>query len=293
MPQKRFLGSHMSIAGGVDKAIERGALIDCTAIQIFVKNNNQWFGKPLPKDEIERFKKLQKETGIFVFAHAGYLINLASPKKDNYEKSIKSMLDEIERCEALSLPFIVIHPGSHTGEGEKFGIKKVTESLNLLIKKTKGYKVKIALETTAGQGSGLGYKFEHFEHWFTSVDNKERLGVCFDTCHSYTAGYDIKTESGYKETFSLFDKLIGIKNLLAFHLNDSKKELGSKKDRHEHIGEGTLGKEPFRLILNDKRFIDKPMVLETPKDPDMKLDVKNLSILKSLTPSIYTSSKPV
>lgn len=278
----RLLGAHMSTAGGVDKAIERGQSIGCTAIQIFVKNNNQWFGKPLDEEEIERFLRLQKETGIFVFAHAGYLINLAGPDPSNHDKSMKSMLEELEKSEALKLPFVVLHPGSHVGSGEEAGIKKVIKSLDGLIKSTSGYKVKILLETTAGQGSNLGYKFEHIAEMIAQAKDHHRLGVCFDTCHSYAAGYDIKTKEGYRKSWEEFDKLIGINKLMAFHLNDSKGDLGSRKDRHEHIGKGTLEKEAFKLLLNDKRFIDLPMVLETPKDPEMKLDKMNLKMLRGM-----------
>lgn len=278
----RLLGAHMSIAGGVDKAIERGQSIGCTAVQIFVKKNNQWFSKPLEKDEIERFIKLQKETGIFMFAHAGYLINLASPDKDTYNKSMNSMLDELKRCESLKLPFIVLHPGSHRDQGEEKGLKKIAESINKLFNLTKGYKVKILLETTAGQGTNLGYKFEQIAKLLELAEEPDRLGVCFDTCHSFAAGYDIKSKEGYKKTWEEFDRIIGFKKLMAFHLNDSKREFGSRVDRHEHIGKGTLGKESFEHLLNDKRFKDRPMVIETPKDPEMNFDRMNLKHLRSL-----------
>ena len=242
--KKILLGAHMSIAGGVDKAIDRGESIGCKTIQIFVKNNNQWFGKPLPEDEIERFKKLQKETGILVFAHTGYLVNLASPKEE--------------------------------------GIKKIARTINGLFERINGYKTKIALETTAGQGSSVGSKFSEIEEIIRLVDDKKRIGVCFDTCHSFAAGYDIKTKEGYKNTWKEFDREIGIDKLLAFHINDSKKGLNSHLDRHEHIGKGELGLEPFRMILNDKRFDNIPMCLETPKGPELEEDIINLKILESL-----------
>lgn len=272
----------MSIAGGVDKAIERGASIDCKTIQIFVKNNNQWFAKPLPEEEIERFKKLQKETGILVFAHTGYLINLASPKENVYENSMKSILDELRRSEKLAIPFIVLHPGSSLDTPKEEGINKIAKSINELFKKSQGSRVKVALETTAGAGSSIGSKFAEIGEIIELIRDKNRIGVCFDTCHSYSAGYDIKTKEGYKKTWDEFDKEIGIKYLLAFHINDSKKEFDSHKDRHEHIGKGTLGLEPFRMILNDKRFKDIPMCLETPKEPDLKDDVMNLKTLSKL-----------
>lgn len=278
----RLLGAHMSTAGGVDKAIERGKEIGCTAIQIFVKNNNQWFGSPLKQETIDHFIKLQKETGIFVFAHTGYLINLAGPNKENHDKSMKSMREELEKCEALKIPFIVVHPGSYLDQGEENGIKKIVKSIDRLFKATKNYRVKILLETTAGQGTNLGYKFEQLAQMLDMAHDPKRLGVCFDTCHSYAAGYDIRSKDGYKKTWDEFDRIIGINKLLAFHLNDSKQPLGSRKDRHEHIGKGTLGKEAFRMLLNDKRFEKLPMVLETPKDPKRQQDKTNLNLLKSL-----------
>ena len=277
-----LLGAHMSIAGGVDKAIDRGKLIGCTAIQIFVKNNNQWFGKPLPEEEIKSFIAKRKDTGIFVFAHTGYLINLAAANPDNHAKSIQSMLEELEKCEELKIPFIVLHPGSHGGQGEEEGIKRVAQSLNHLLKDTASYKVKIALETTAGQGTGLGYKFEHFKQWLDLISEPARLGVCVDTCHIFAAGYDIKTNDGYKHTWSEVKTMVGFDKLLAFHLNDSKKELNCRVDRHEHIGQGMLGEKAFERLLNDKNFDHLPMVLETPKDPEMKLDIMNLKLLRKL-----------
>jgi len=278
----RLIGAHMSTAGGADKAIERGASIGCTAIQIFVKNNNQWLGKSFTDETIQNFKTLQQQSNMFVFAHTGYLINLASEKPENHEKSMQSMLQELELAETLSLPFTVLHPGSHLGNGETTGINLLTKYLKQLIKQTAGYKVKILLETTAGQGTNLGYKFEQLAQMLAGINEPSRTGICFDTCHAYAAGYDIKTKEGYKKTWEEFDRIIGIDKLLAFHLNDSKTALGSRKDRHEHIGKGTLGLEAFRLLMNDKRFEKLPMVLETPKDPAMELDIINLKSLRNL-----------
>jgi deoxyribonuclease-4 len=278
----RLLGAHMSIAGGVDKAIDRGKLIGCTAIQIFVKNNNQWFNPPLDESEIKSFIAKMNESGIFMFAHTGYLINLASPDPDKHAKSIQSMLEEFEKCEELGLPFIVLHPGSHMDLGEEEGIKRVTHSINRLFKTTAGYKVKLALENTAGQGAALGYKFEHFRQWLDSIEDPDRLAICFDTCHAYAAGYDIKTSEGNEKTWEDFEKTVGLEKLMAFHLNDSKKALGSRVDRHEHIGQGLIGPDTFGRLLNDDRFKDLPMVIETPKDPEMKLDIMNLKILRAL-----------
>jgi deoxyribonuclease-4 len=275
----RLLGAHMSTAGGVDKALDRGLSIGCTAIQLFVKNNNQWFGKEIPTEQIAAFR--QKKT-IFAFAHTGYLINLAATNPDNREKSLQSLRQELDLAESLSLPFTVLHPGSHLGEGEEAGLKKVALNIKELLSQTKGYKVKLAVETTAGQGTNLGYKFEHLAEILDLVGEPNRLGVCFDTCHAFSAGYELRTAEGYHSTWEQFAKTIGLDNLLAFHLNDSQNDLGEKKDRHEHIGKGKLGLEAFRLLLNDERFSNLPMVLETPKDPDLKQDIENLKVLRNL-----------
>jgi len=278
----RLLGAHMSTAGGVDQALDRGLSISCTAIQIFVKNNNQWLGRPLPPETISSFVAKQKKENLFVFAHTGYLINLASNDPANHEKSLQSMRQELELAEALGLPFTVLHPGSHLGQGELLGLGLVASNLKKLLKETKGYKVKVLLETTAGQGTNLGYKFTQLAQILELTGQPDRTGVCFDTCHAFSAGYELRTPEGYAQTWEEFDKTIDLNKLLAFHLNDSKTGLGSKKDRHEHIGQGELGLEPFRLLINDARFIKTPMVLETPKDPDLKQDVENLKVLRSL-----------
>lgn len=195
---------------------------------------------------------------------------------------MKSMLDELERCETLRLPFIVLHPGSHLGQGEYVGIKNVVKNISGLFKSTRGYKVKILLETTAGQGTNLGRNFEELAGIIDGIKEPQRLGICFDTCHAYAAGYDIKSAAGFKQCWDEFDKIIGLEKLLAFHLNDSKTVGDSRKDRHEHIGQGTIGQGAFRLLLNDKRFENIAMVLETPKDPEMREDLMNLKLLRSL-----------
>lgn len=269
----------MSTAGGVDKALDRGLSIGCTAIQLFVKNNNQWFGKDIPAEQLQAFR--QKKT-IFAFAHTGYLINLAATNPENLDKSLKSMRQELDLAEALELPFTVLHPGSHLGEGEEAGLKKVALNIKELLGQTKGYKVKVLLETTAGQGTNLGFKFEQLAEILDLVGEPARMGICFDTCHAFAAGYDLRTMESYHQTWEEFDQTIGLKNLLAFHLNDSQGDLGSKKDRHEHIGKGKLGLEAFRLLMNDERFSSLPMVLETPKDPDLKQDIENLKVLAAL-----------
>jgi len=272
----------MSTAGGVDQALDRGLSIGCTAIQIFVKNNNQWLGRPLSSETINTFVTNRARDNLFVFAHTGYLINLASNDPANHENSMQSMRQELELAEALGLPFTILHPGSHLGQGEFLGLGLVAANLKRLLKETKGYKVKVLLETTAGQGTNLGYKFAQLAKILELVGAPSRTGVCFDTCHAFSAGYELRTPEGYALTWEEFDKTIGLDKLLAFHLNDSKTGLGSKKDRHEHIGKGELGLEAFRLIMNDARFIKTPMVLETPKDPDLKQDIENLKVLRSL-----------
>ncbi|MFA5113867.1 MAG: deoxyribonuclease IV [Candidatus Margulisiibacteriota bacterium] len=275
----RLLGAHMSIAGGVDQALDRGLSIGCTAIQLFVKNNNQWLSKEIPAEQIAAFR--QKKT-ILAFAHTGYLINLAAINPDNLEKSLQSLRQELDLAESLALPFTVLHPGSHLGEGEEAGLKKVAKNIKELLGQTKGYQVKIAVETTAGQGTNLGYKFEHLAEILDLVGEPARMGVCFDTCHAFAAGYELRTAEGYHSTWEQFAKTIGLDNLLAFHLNDSQSDLGTKKDRHEHIGKGKLGLEAFRLLMNDERFAQLPMVLETPKDPDLQQDCENLKVLRGL-----------
>jgi deoxyribonuclease-4 len=278
----RLLGAHMSVAGGVDQALERGAALGCTAIQIFVKNNNRWLGQNFSSEEIIAFKKAQKETGIFVFAHTGYLINLAATDPDNEKKSLASLRQELDLAEALGLPFTVLHPGSHLGQGEFIGLAKVATNLKKILKETKGYKVKILLENTAGQGTNLGHRFEHLAKIMELAGSPDRLAVCFDTCHAFASGYDIKSPDGYQKVWENFERMIGFPKLLAFHLNDCLGGLGSKKDRHQHIGLGELGKEAFARLLNDQRFVELPMVLETPKDETGDADRANLELLRSL-----------
>jgi len=277
-----LLGAHMSIAGGVQNAPLRGRTAGCDTIQIFTKNSNQWKAPPLQQQAKQDFLQNLDKTGIApVFAHNGYLINLASPNPELYEKSFNAMRDEIERAEFLQLPLIVIHPGSHTGDGEENGLKRIARSLKKLLKQTSGCSVRIALETTAGQGTNLGYTFEQLKSLIEQTAN-ERIVVCFDTCHTFAAGYELRTRTGYKETMDRFEEVIGFDKLAVIHLNDSKKELGSKRDRHEHIGQGCIGLQGFKNLLNDPRFKNIPMVLETPKGPELKEDIENLKILRSL-----------
>lgn len=278
-----MLGSHMSIAGGVDKALLEGRKAACDAIQIFTKSSRQWAAHPYTKDEIQSFKENQRTTGIAtVIAHDSYLLNLGSPDSGLRKKSIRGFIDEMERCEALGIRSLVAHPGAHVGAGEKEGIKLIARSLDNVHKACPNYKTRVTLEITAGQGSNLGYRFEQIRDMIDATKQCERIRICFDTEHAFAAGYDIRTKDGYERTFGEFDEVIGLERLAAFHLNDSKKEFHSRVDRHEHIGKGFIGIDAFRFLMNDERFWGLPMCLETPKGPDLKEDKENLSLLRSL-----------
>jgi deoxyribonuclease-4 len=273
----------MSIAGGVHTAVERAMKIGCTTMQMFVKNNTQWKGRPLSEDDISTYKKLLSESSIGpVVVHDTYLINLCATDKGILKKSRAALRDELDRAEALGVEYLNFHPGSHLGAGEPEGIKRVTESLDVIHEGTRGYRVKSVVETTAGQGTAIGYRFEQLRVMIDGVEEKERMAVCADTCHIFAAGYDISTEEGYEATFKEFDEIIGLGRLVAFHVNDSKRELGSHVDRHEHIGKGKIGKAGFRLLMNDERFRNIPKILETPKGPEMKEDVRNMRALRRL-----------
>lgn len=273
----------MSIAGGVGNAFLEGKRVNCDAIQIFTKSSRQWASKPYTKEEVSHFHHNRKETGIAaVVAHDSYLLNLASPDTAMRRRSITAFIDELERCEMLGVTHLIAHPGAHVGAGELEGIKIISKSLDQIHKACPGYAAQVTLEITAGQGSCLGYRFEQIAHMIDAVRESDRLRVCFDTEHAFAAGYDLRTKEGYDRTFSEFDELIGLKLLAAFHLNDSKKELNSRVDRHEHIGKGFLGLEAFRMLMNDRRFWGLPMCLETHKGPDLKEDRENLELLRSL-----------
>lgn len=278
-----LLGAHMSIAGGVHTAVERAVSIGCTTMQMFVKNNNQWRGKKLTDEDISTYKKLLRESSIApVVVHDTYLINLCAMDRTILQKSRTALKDELDRSEALGVEYLNFHPGSHVGAGERDGIKRIVESLNLIHEQTHGYRVKSVLETTAGQGTAIGFRFEQLREIIDGVEEPERMAVCVDTCHIFAAGYDISTEPGYEETFREFDQILGLHRLVAFHVNDSKREKGSRVDRHEHIGKGKIGKTGFRLLMNDDRFKDIPKILETPKEPEMKEDVKNMRVLRRM-----------
>jgi len=250
---------------------------------VFTKNNNQWSGKPFTENEIGLYKQKIAAAGIApVVSHDSYLINLCASNPDTLKKSRTAFVDELERCEQLGIPLLNFHPGSHVGAGEDEGIKKICESLNIAHDQTKNFAVKSVLEATAGQGTNLGCTFEQLKKIIDGVDHPERMAVCIDTCHIFAAGYDIATEAGYEKTFSEFDTIIGLDRLVAFHLNDSKKGLGSHVDRHENIGQGAIGLTGFRLLMNDKRFAHIPKILETPKSEDLHEDVENMNVLKGL-----------
>jgi len=276
----RKIGVHLSISGGLYKAVEKASQLKIQALQIFLKNSNRWEAKPYSEDDISIFHKA-KETvkDIVIFAHAGYLINLAGIG-DVKKKSLVALADELQRAEQLHIDYLVLHPGSHGGRGLEQGIDSVAENLVEVLTRTK--KVKILLETTAGQGSSIGHRFEHIRSIMDKASCSERLGVCLDTCHVFAAGYDISRKESYADVFSEFNAIIGLKKLKLIHVNDSKKECGSMVDRHEHIGRGCIGNEGFRLLLNDSKLASIPLVLETPKFNDDEADKMNLKALRRL-----------
>lgn len=280
-----LLGSHLSISGGYHRAAEAASAYGMGTVQIFTKNNNQWKGKPLTDEECRQFRAALKAGDLHLpCAHNSYLINIASPSSELWDKSIDAMTVEVERAEALGLVGLVMHPGSHLDSGEEVGLQKVVEGLDEVHRRTRGATVKILVEATAGQGSNLGHRFEHLGTILKGVQDSDRLGICLDTCHIFAAGYPLKARGEYDATFQEFDDRVGIDRIRAFHLNDSKKGLGSRVDRHEHIGEGEIGLEPFRWLLNDPRFGGLPMFLETKKEQrdGEEMDAVNLRLLTSL-----------
>jgi deoxyribonuclease-4 len=271
----------MSISGGVEKAVVRGQEVGCEAMQIFTKNSNQWKAKPLTATEVTVFRDACQAAGIGpVIAHSAYLINLAAPDEALYEKSIQAFLDELQRCELLGIPYLVVHPGAHMGTGEEQGLKRIAAAIDRIHHETPNIQAAMVLEATAGQGTVLAYKFEHFAAILEQVDEPDRLGFCLDTCHLLAAGYDFRTRQGYDQMMDAWDELVGIERIRVIHLNDSKKDLGSRVDRHEHIGLGCIGTKGFEFLLNDRRLAELPMVLETPKDDNA--DVRNLATLRRL-----------
>jgi deoxyribonuclease IV len=278
-----LLGAHMSIAGGVDKSIDRALGVGCTAMQVFVKNNMQWFAPPLSENEIAAWREHPRRGELrCVFAHSGYMINLGATNPDFYEKSLRALAEELTRANHLSLPWLVLHPGAHMGAGIDAGLARIASSIDEVFRRVPKIKTRIALELTAGQGSSLGHTFEQIAWLLTHTREPQRLCVCLDTAHIFAAGYDITTEKKTRDVLKKFDGTIGLDRLAAIHANDSKAELGSRVDRHEHIGKGKIGLEAFRFIMNEPRLEQIPKVLETPKGKDCAEDVENLAVLRSL-----------
>lgn len=277
------LGAHQSIAGGTPRAIERGLEAGCRVVQIFVKNSNRWVGRPLERPEARAFRSAARGAKFSrVVAHTSYLINLASPVAELRRQSIGALVEEIERCRKLGIPDLVYHPGAHCGEGEIAGVARIAASLDEVFDRTGGARVRILLETAAGQGSCVGHRFEHLRDILGAVRVNRRVAACFDTCHVHAAGYDIVSREGYLETIAAFDRTVGLSRLAAIHVNDSKKPRGSRVDRHEHIGHGTIGRAGFRNLMTDPRLAGIPKFLETPKDDTLLADRRNLAILRRL-----------
>lgn len=280
----RLLGAHCSAAGGVENAPLIAARLGCSAFQLFTGPNRQWRARRLTKRSIDEFRKNVREAKIrSVVAHAVYLINLAAPDGEIWRKSRHAMVGEVRRAHELSIPWVIVHPGSHKGKGTAWGVKRIAEAINRVFDDTKGFRAGIALEITAGQGGSIGHRFEELAAIIDFVEDRERIRVCFDTCHAYAAGYELRNKEGYDLTWREFDRELGIKNLIAIHLNDCRSKIASRVDRHTHIGEGKIGREGFKLIMNDSRLKRIPMIIETPKEEDVdRYDSKNLSLLRMM-----------
>lgn len=280
---KDYLGAHMSISGGVHLAIDRAVASGCNVLQIFTRNSNQWRGKPVSDADVALFRSKFAASGLHeVVSHDIYLINLASPPGETRDKSLVAFRDELESCVRLGINKIVMHPGSHLADSPQAGLNRVIEAFDLLFSQVPQFEGKVLLETTAGQGSNLGRTFDELGAIIRGSRFPEKFAVCFDTCHTFAAGYDTASIEGYHDTMEQFDALIGLERLECFHLNDSKKGLGSRVDRHDHIGLGALGLNPFRFILNDARFATVPKILETPKGDNDEMDAVNLGVLRGL-----------
>ncbi len=278
---KRLLGAHVSVAGGLDNAFARGIESGCTALQIFTKNANRWQVKPISAEEASAFRQAWKQSGIGpVMAHDAYLINLASPKDDVWEKSKAALRDELMRCAQLGVTDLVMHPGAHLGSGVETGLQRIRTAFRELLPDTPP-EVRLLMENTAGQGSYLGGDFAHFAALLEGFDEK-RFGICFDTCHAHAAGHDLSTAESYARVMTEFDRLVGLDQIKAFHLNDSLKPCASYVDRHAHIGQGTIGRTGFACLMQDQRFFQIPMVLETPKGEQDEMDLINLALLREL-----------
>jgi deoxyribonuclease-4 len=275
------IGAHVSTAGGMRNAPENGVRLGCECIQVFTRNQMQWCPKPLSEEEIRSYHGAFRESGLeLALSHSSYLINLGSPDESKLVQSRVAFIDEIDRCEQLGIPYLVFHPGAHMGAGVRAGLMTIIESLRVVFEEKKSAKTRLLLETTAGQGSNLGCTFEQLAEILEGVKEKERVGVCLDSCHVFAAGYDLRTRKTYEATMRHLEAVIGLDRIKAFHLNDSQKGCGSQVDRHAHIGKGCLGVSPFEMILNDPRFAGIPMVIEVPGD--MEDYRQNLQILKKL-----------
>jgi deoxyribonuclease IV len=280
-----LFGAHMSVAGGCHNALLAAKKHGCEALQIFTKNSNQWLGKPQTAEDAALFKLTLRDTQVrAMVAHDSYLINLASPDKELYRRSVEAFVDELRRAEGLGLDFLVFHPGAATDDDEAAGLNRVAKALNEVLRRCPRHKVQPLIETTAGQGRCLGHRFEHLARILDRVKQPERIGICLDTCHVFAAGYPLAPEADYHATMDALDNAVGLGRLKVFHLNDSVKPQGSRVDRHAHVGKGMLGLEPFRLLVNDRRFRDHPMILETPKEGESgeDLDAVNLGVLRGM-----------
>jgi len=282
LKNKHLLGAHFSISGGIENAIKKALDLKCNVVQIFTKNSRKWEPPPLKKDKISDFINLKNINNIILASHGSYLLNLGSIDNEIRSKSIKNLIDELYRTNLLDIPFIVIHPGNSKGTSKTRSIKNISEAIDIIFDKSDNMNTKILLETTAGTKNSVGHQFEHLRDIMDLSKNKNRLGVCFDTCHVFAAGYDIAKSEDYCYTMDRFDKIVGHKHINFFHFNDCKGRLGGRLDRHEHIGKGFIGKNAFGYILNDKRFVNIPKCLETPKGDDDEFDKMNLKLLRSL-----------
>ncbi len=281
--KKLNIGAHVSIAGGLDRSVFRAVKIGCETIQIFTKSNAQWSARKLTLDEVDKFKSELAKFKIHpVVVHSSYLINLCARDREILNKSRRSFVEELKRCEMIGALGLVFHPGAHLGKGEDWAIKTIAESINLAHEKTKNFKTLTIIETTAGQGTVVGYKFEQIRKIIELVEEKERIGVCVDTCHLFSAGYDLRSEKGCENVFKEFDEIIGIERIKVFHLNDSKRELNSRVDRHYHIGKGHIGETAFRFIMRNPIFKNIPKIIETPKGHNDEFDIMNLTMLRKL-----------
>ena len=278
-----LIGCHVSIAGGFFKAIDEGMEIGCTAIQIFTKSNRQWASKPIDPADAQKFITSQKNSKIqVVVAHASYLINLGSATPDVQNKSLAALIDEIKRCQILQIPYLVLHPGTAEEGYHEQTLHQTGNFINQALQATQDCTTTVLIETMAGQGKSIGKSFQELASIIAQIDDKKRIGVCFDTCHTFVAGYDFTTPTSYDAMWKQFDSIIGLRYLKMFHMNDSKKELGSHVDRHENIGQGAISIDAFAMIMNDMRFTKIPKILETPKGDDLELDKKNMATLLKL-----------